>query len=136
MGRAEHTRRCRVITQRYPRLNPDRDYFKTPNCLFSLGLSAGEIAVYSYLLRCEDRNSYTCYPSFRTIGKAVGLSRNTVQKYVSSLENRGLIETEKTSVLRKDGTKWNGNLKFSILPIQSALELYNEQQLLGAERPL
>lgn len=136
MGGAEHTRRCRVITQRYQRLNADRDYFKTPNCLFSLGLSAGEIAVYSYLLRCEDRNSYTCYPSFRTIGKAVGLSRNTVQKYVSSLESKGLIETEKTSVFRKDGSKWNGNLKFSILPIQSALELYNEQQLLGAEKPL
>lgn len=77
--------------------------------------------MYSYLLRCEDRKSFTCYPSFRTIGKAVGLSRNTVQKYVSNLENKGLIETEKTSVFRKDGSKWNGNLKFSILPIQSAL---------------
>lgn len=92
--------------------------------------------MYSYLLRCEDRKSYTCYPSFRTIGKAVGLSRNTVQKYVSALQEKGLIETEKTSVFRKDGSKWNGNLKFSILPIQSALELYNEQQLLGVERPL
>lgn len=117
-----------VTTQKYPKLNTDRDYFKTPNCLFSLGLSAGEIAVYSYLLRCEDRKSYTCYPSFRTIGKAVGLSRNTVRKYVSALEEKSLIETEKTSVFRKDGSKWNGNLKFSILPIQSALELYNEQQ--------
>lgn len=132
MGGAEHTRRCRVITQRYSKLNADRDYFKTPNCLFSLGLDPGEIAVYSYLLRCEDRKSFTCYPSFRTIGKAVGLSRNTVQKYVSSLENRGLIETEKTSVFRKDGSKWNGNLKFTIRPIQSALEFYNEQQVLNA----
>lgn len=92
--------------------------------------------MYSYLLRCENRKSYTCYPSFWTIGKAVGLSRNTVQKYVSTLEEKGLIETEKTFVFRKDGSKWNGNLKFSILPIQSALELYNEQQLLGVERPL
>lgn len=92
--------------------------------------------MYSYLLRCEDRKSYTGYPSFRTIGKAVGLSRNTVQKYVSSLESKGLIETEKTSVFRKDGSKWNGNLKFSILPIQFALEFYNEQQLLGTEKPL
>lgn len=87
--------------------------------------------MYSYLLRCEDRKSFTCYPSFRTIGKAVGLSRNTVQKYVSNLENKGLIETEKTSVFRKDGSKWNGNLKFSILPIQYALDFYNEQQALN-----
>lgn len=86
---------------------------------------------HSYLLRCEDRNSYTCYPSFRAIGKAVGLSRNTVQKYVSALEEKSLIETEKTSVFRKDGSKWNGNLKFSILPIQFALEFYNEQQALN-----
>lgn len=65
--------------------------------------------------------NFQYYPSLETIGKAVGLSRNTVWKYVSSLERKGLIETEKTFVLRKDGTKWNGNLKFSILPIQSAL---------------
>ena len=129
--RQKNKRKVTVTTQKYPKLNADRDYFKTPNCLFSLGLSAGEIAVYSYLLRCEDRNSYTCYPSFRTIGKAVGLSRNTVQKYVYSLEDKGLIETEKTFVFRKDGSKWNGNLKFSILPIQSALGLYNEQQALN-----
>ena len=88
--------------------------------------------MYSFLLRCEDRISYTCYPSFRTIGKAVGLSRNTVQKYVSSLESKSLIETEKTFVFRKDGSKWNGNLKFTICPIQSALELYNEQQAQNA----
>lgn len=130
--RQKTKRRVTVTTQKYPKLNPDRDYFKTPNCLFSLGLSAGEIAVYSYLLRCEDRESFTCYPSYRTIGKAVGLSWNTVQKYVSALEGKGLIETEKTSVFRKDGSKWNGNLKFSILPIQSALELYNKQQVLNA----
>lgn len=129
MGGAEHAGRHPIAFQKYPTLNPDRDYFKTPNCLFSLGLSAGEIAVYSYLLRCEDRNSYTCYPSYRTIGKAVGLSRNTVQKYVSSLEDKGLIGTEKTSVFHKDGSKWNGNLKFTIRPIQSALDCYNESQV-------
>ncbi len=128
MGGRKCVWRYGIAFQKYPKLNTDRDYFKTPNCLFSLGLSAGEIAVYSYLLRCEDRKSYTCYPSFKTIGKAIGLSRNTVQKYVSSLENKGLIETENTFVFRKDGTKWNGNLKFSILPIQSALNFYNESQ--------
>ena len=110
-------------------MNPDRDYFKLPNCLFSLGLSAGEIAVYSYLLRCEDRNNYTCHPSFRTIGKAVGLSKNTVQKYVDALIFKGLIETKRTKVRTKTGVTRNGNLLFTILPIQTALELYNEQQV-------
>lgn len=58
----------------------------------------------------------------------MGLSWNTIQKYVSALKEKGLIETEKTFVFRKEGSKWNGNLKFSILPIQSALDFYNEQQ--------
>lgn len=90
-----------------------------------MGLSAGEIAVYS-------GKSFTCYPSFRTIGKAVGLSKNTVRKYVLSLEEKSLIETEKTSITRKDGMKWNGNLKFTIRPIQFALDFYNKQQALNA----
>lgn len=36
------------------------------------------------------------YPSYRTIGDAVGMSRNTVCKYVRSLEEKGLIRTERT----------------------------------------
>lgn len=136
MGGAEYRRRCPVTVQKYPKLNPDRDYFKLPNCLFSLGLSAGEIAVYSYLLRCEDRKSFTCYPSFKTIGKAVGLSRNTVQKYVKALESKELIETKATKIHTRTGKTRNGNLEFTILPIQFALELHNEQQLFRTEIPL
>ena len=85
--------------------------------------------MYSYLLRCEDRNNYTCHPSYRTIGKAVGLSKNTVQKYVNALESKGFIETKRTKVRTKTGVTRNGNLLFTILPIQFALELYNEQQV-------
>ena len=35
------------------------------NEIFALGLSDGEIAVYAYLLFCEDRETHLCYPSFR-----------------------------------------------------------------------
>lgn len=35
-----------------------KNYFPLPNAIFSLGLSPGEIAVYSYLLHCEDRKTY------------------------------------------------------------------------------
>ena len=34
-------------------------FFLLPNEIFTLGLSAGEIAVYAYLLFCEDRK-HTC----------------------------------------------------------------------------
>lgn len=35
-----------------------KNYFPLPNAIFSLGLSPGEIAVYSYLLHCENRKTY------------------------------------------------------------------------------
>ena len=66
-----------------------RNYFPVPNEIFDLGLSGGEILVYAFLIRCEDRETYTCYPSYDTIGSAVGMSRNTVAKYVSLLERNG-----------------------------------------------
>lgn len=112
---------------RYPKLDANRDYFKMPNCLFSIGLSSGEIAIYAYLLRCENRETYTCYPSAKTIGRAVQMSKNTVRKYLNSLEEKGLIETERTSIFHS-GLKCNGNLKIHVLPIQNALRIYNEQQ--------
>ena len=46
-------------------------FFLLPNEIFTLGLSAGEIAVYAYLLFCEDRETHLCYPSFRKIGEHI-----------------------------------------------------------------
>ena len=60
-----------------------------PNEVFLLGLSAGELAVYSFLKRCENRKTHQCWPSIRTIGEAVGMSENTVRKYIRQLEERG-----------------------------------------------
>ena len=70
---------------RYPKRDAIRDYFPLPNEIFSLGLSTGEIAVYAYLMYCEDRKTFQCHPSYKTIGNAVGMSKNTVKKYVDSL---------------------------------------------------
>ena len=100
-----------------------------PKEIFSLGLSSGTLAVYSYLLYCEDRKTYQCYPSCRSIGKAVHMSVNTVRKYIAELEGRGLIITEPTSIITRDGRKHNGTLRYTILPIQNAVDLYNQRQL-------
>ena len=62
--------------------DPVKNYFPLPNEIYQLGLSHSAIAVYGYLLRIEDRRTYQCHPSYATIGKAVGMSRNTVRKYV------------------------------------------------------
>ena len=106
-----------------------KNYFPTPNEIFSLGLSPGEFAVYSYLLRCANWRTYQCWPSYRSIGEAVRMSVNTVRKYVAELEGRGLIITEPTSIITRDGRKHNGTLRYTILPIQNAVDLYNQRQL-------
>ena len=104
-------------------------FFPLPNEIFSLGLSSGALAVYSYLLYCEDRKTYQCYPSYTSIGKSVNMSVNTVRKYVAELEGQGLVVTEPTSITTRDGRKRNGTLRYTILPIQNAVDLYNQQQL-------
>lgn len=113
--------------------NPARNYYPMPKVLCQLGLSPGEIAVYSFLMLCEDRKTYQCYPSYRTIGEAVGMSRNTVSRYVRSLEGKGLIRTERTTITLKDGRKRNGSLLYTILPPEQAVEQYNQHQLQLAE---
>ena len=82
MGAAAYRGRDSVKYQKWPKRDPIKNYFPVPNEVFLLGLSPGELAVYSYLLFCEDRNTYQCWPSFKTIGKATGMSINTVRKYV------------------------------------------------------
>ena len=117
----------------WPKRDPIKDYFQLPNEIFMLGLSPGALAVYSYLLCCENRKTYQCWPSYKTIGKAVGMSLNTVRKYVAELEDKQLIHTENTSVITKDGLKRNGNLLYTIRPIQGAMERYYEQQMRALE---
>lgn len=116
-----------------PWQTPARNYYPLPKVLCRLGLSPGEIAVYSFLMYCENRTTYQCYPSYRTIGEAVGMSRNTVAKYVRQLEEKGLIRTERTTVTLKDGRKRNGSLLYTILPPEQAVEQFNRQQLAKAE---
>ena len=112
-----------------PNRDPAKNYFQLPNEIFLLGLSPGALAVYSYLLCCEDRNTYQCWPSYKTIGRAVKMSANTVRKYVCELEERQLISTENTTVTTRDGLKRNGNLLYTIRPIQLALDQFYNQQL-------
>ena len=104
-------------------------FFPLPNEIFSLRLSPGALAVYSYLLYCEDRKTYQCYPSYTSIGKSVSMSVNTVRKYVAELEEQGLVVTEPTSITTRDGRKRNGTLCYTILPIQNAVDLHNQRQL-------
>lgn len=115
---------------RYLKRDAIRDYFPLPNEIFSLGLSTGEIAVYAYLMYCEDRKTFQCHPSYKTIGKAVGMSKNTVKKYVDRLIEKRLITAEPTSVITQKGEKRSGNLLYTVCPIDNATAYHNEQQMI------
>ena len=115
---------------RYPKHDAVKHYFPLPNEIFCLDLSAGEIAVYAYLMYCEDRKTFQCHPSYKTIGSAVGLSKNTVKKHIDGLVAKQLITTEPTTVITKKGQKHNGTLLYTIRPIQEAVEYRYQQQLM------
>ena len=120
----------------YTSRDPIKNYFPLPNEVFALGLSPGALAVYSYLMYTEDRTTYQCHASYKTIGKAVNMSPNTVRKYVAGLEEKGLIRTEPSTITTKDGRVRNGSLIYTIRPIQEALELNYQRQFLQAERDM
>lgn len=109
------------------------NFFSLPNEVFLLGLSPGELAVYSYLRRCENRKTHQCWPSYQTIGKAVGMSENTVHKYTLLLEERGFIATEPTEIITRAGQKRNGNLLYTIRPIREAVNHFHERQMAKLE---
>lgn len=106
-----------------------REFFSLPNEIFQLGLNAGELSVYSFLRRCENHRTHQCWPSIKTIGEAVGMSENTVRKYIRQLEERNLITTEPTEVITKRSGRRNGNLLFTLRPIQEVIDQYYARQL-------
>ena len=121
------------FNKKWPKRSAEKNYFMVPNEVFSIGLDFREISLYTYLLRCENRDTYQCYPSYKTIGKSIGMCENTVAKYVQSLEDKGLIYTEPTLVQSKDGKPLNGNLRYTIRPIQGAVEAFYERQFQQVE---
>ena len=48
----------------YTSRDPIKNYFPLPNEVFTLGLSPGALAVYSYLMYIEDRTTYQCHASY------------------------------------------------------------------------
>ena len=111
-----------------------KNCFPVPNILLDMDLPASAVAVYLYLLRSADRNTDQCHPSEATIAKRLLLSRNTVAKHVRLLEERGLIITEHTKIITMNGTKKNGNLLYTMIPLQKVMEQHYEQQFNALER--
>ena len=129
LGTSAHGRRHSVKHQIMDKTQSNQKLFscaKRSVPVWSVTRRAGSVFSSAF---CEDRNTYQCWPSFKTIGKATRMSTNTVRKYVRMPEDRGLITTEPTRITTKGGQKRNGNLLFTIRPIQEAVAQFYQQQL-------
>lgn len=96
--------------------------FPIPAEVFQFNLKAGELLVYIYLHYQKGVRSGQCWPSYATIGTAVGMSRKTVQKHIGSLVDKDLIRAEETMIRRKDGRRCNGSLLYTVKPIEQILK--------------
>ena len=64
------------------------------------------------------------------------MSKNTVRKYVKSLEDKQLISTQPTTIIKKDGHKQNGSLLYTIRPIDETINHYYEKQMIQLEEEI
>ena len=136
MDHRAHEGSVGMLNTPYEKKDTIKNYFPLPNAIFDLGLHHMEINIYAYLLRIEDRRTYQCIVSYPTIARKLGISVNTVAKYVAALEEHGLIRTERTEIITRDGLKRNGCLRYTILPIKNALDLCYERQMEKAVQAL
>lgn len=80
--------------------------------------------MYSYLFRCANQRTHQCWPSYKPIGAALGISVNTVLKHICALAAKGLIGTEDTTVFTKAGLKRNGSLLYTIRLFPKVLDTH------------
>ncbi len=74
-----------------------KNYFKIPNKIFEVNLSATAIAMYCYL--AKNREDFN--PSVSTIAKSLKLSKTTTIKYLKELQNRNIINQYEAGAERR-----------------------------------
>ena len=92
MDHRAHERGVGMLNTPYVKKDTIKNFFPVPNAVFDLGLHHMEINIYAYLLRIEDRRTYQRLVSYPTIARKLGISVNTVAKYVAALEEHGSSE--------------------------------------------
>ena len=82
------------IENTYTKWLDEGRFFLLPNAIFTFGLSPGERIVCAYLIYCENRETYQCWPSIGRISQYTGMSANAVAKNIRQLEDKHLIDVE------------------------------------------
>lgn len=69
-----------------------KNFFIVSNRIFDFELNPYELAIYFCLMRYSNIYLRTCYPSRKTIAEDCCMTKNTVDKYMKSLEAKGLVK--------------------------------------------
>ena len=98
-----------------------RKTFYIPAGIFEGGHSAYAVAVYAYLCFCADRQG-VCFPGMDAIASRTGTSRSTVKRALTELEQSGLIRSETTSQLMKNGKYRQSTNRYRLtdVPVKTA----------------
>ena len=88
-------------------------YYRMPHRIFELGLTPIQFTVYSYLVSCTGQNS-VCWPSYKTISEACGISRNAAIQAIDTLIQKRLIDKIPTTRRNVYGHARTGNNEYRI----------------------
>ena len=84
-----------------------------PHRIFELGLTPIQFTVYSYLVSCTGQNA-VCWPSYKTISEACGISRNAAIQAIESLIQKRLIDKIPTTRRNVHGHARTSNNEYRI----------------------
>ena len=88
-------------------------YYRMPHRIFQLGLKPIPFTVYSYLVSCTGQNA-VCWPSYKTIAEACGISRNAAIQAIDTLIQKRLIDKIPTTRRNVHGRTRTGNNEYRI----------------------
>ena len=88
-------------------------YYRMPHRIFLLGLTPIQFTVYSYLVSCTGQNT-VCWPSYKTIAGACGISRNAAIQAIDALIQKRLIDKIPTTRRNVQGRTRTSNNEYRI----------------------
>ena len=98
-----------------------RKTFYVSAAIFDTPHTAYAVAVYAYLSFCADKQG-VCFPSISVIAERCGMSRTTVKKTLSELEQSGLILSQASRQVSKTGKVRRGTNRYRLLNVPAKAE--------------
>ena len=88
-------------------------YYRIPHHIFQLNLTPIQFTVYNYLVSCTGQNA-VCWPSYKTISIACGISRNGAIQAIDALIQKRLIDKIPTTRRNVQGRTRTSNNEYRI----------------------